>query len=212
MTELSTSQAIRHRRAIKTFKSDPIPDDVLQQIIDLTLEAPSSWNFQPTRLVVVKDPAQKQALADVAWGQKQLIQAPVTFVFAASVRGWEKTMEPIIQQAVASGVWPEKFGDWIKASAPGFQNGLAAKGLEREYAVKDAMICAATCALAAEAFGLGTCFMNGWDEAGVKQAIGVGDDPDIAIALLLPIGYPEAVPGNPGRLPQDRTVFADRMR
>lgn len=212
MNEVTATQSILKRRSVKTFKSDPIAPELLQRLIDLTLEAPSSFNLQPTRLVVVQAPEQKAALAAAAWNQKQILQAPVTFVFAASVRGWEQTMDRILAMAVERGAWPEKFADFIRSAAPGFQDGLAAKGLEREYAIKDAMIAATTCALAAESLGLGSCFMNGWDEAGVKQVIGAGEDPDIAIALVLPVGYAEVTPAHPGRLPQELTVFRDRLR
>lgn len=212
MKELTVAQAILQRRSVKTFKSDPIPPELLRRLIDLTLEAPSSFNLQPTRLVVVQSAEQKAALAAVAWNQKQITQAPVTMVFAVSVRGWEQTMDRIITTAVERGAWPEKFAGFIRQAAPGFQDDLATRGLEREYAIKDAMIAATTCALAAESMGLGTCFMNGWDEAGVKNVIGAGEDPDIAIALVLPVGYAEVVPAHPGRLPQELTVFQDRLR
>lgn len=211
-SELITREAILQRRSVKTFKSDAIPSEKLQQLIDLTLEAPSSWNFQPTRLVVIQDSAQRQALAEVAWNQKQITQAPVTFVYAVSVRGWEKQMDEIINTASEKGTWPEPFGSFIRENAPKFQDELAKAGLEREYAIKDAMICATTTALAAQAMGLGTCFMNGWQEEGVKKVIGVENDPDIAIALILPIGYAEVTPGHPGRLDQKWTVFQEKIQ
>ena len=84
-SELTTSQAIRQRRSIKTFKTDPIPESVLKELVDLMREAPSSWNFQPTRVVLIRSKEQKEALAAAAWGQKQIIDAPVTFVFAMSL-------------------------------------------------------------------------------------------------------------------------------
>lgn len=120
-------------------------------------------------------------------------------------------MDPMLEMAVKRGAWPESLAQFVRSAAPGFQDGLAARGLEREYAIKDAMIAATTCALAAESLGLGSCFMNGWDEAGVKRVIGAGEDPDIAIALVLPVGYAEVTPGHPGRLPQEWTVFHERL-
>ena len=84
-------------------------------------------------------------------------------------------------------------------------------GLLREYAIKDAMIAATHAALAAQSFGLGSTFMNGWREDAVKAAIGAADRPEIAIAVLLPVGYPLEVPRSPGRLPPDRTVATDRL-
>jgi nitroreductase len=211
MSELTASAAVLKRRSVKTFKSDPIAPELLQRLIDLTLEAPSSFNLQPTRLIVLQSAEQKAALAAVAWGQKQITQAPVVFVFAVSVRGWESTMDQVLDTAIKSGTWPEKFAEFVRGSAPGFQDNLAAHGLEREYAIKDAMIAATTCALAAESLGLGSCYMNGWDEAGVKKVIGADNDPDLAIALVLPVGYAEVTPGHPGRLPQSITVVRERF-
>ncbi|MDX6767326.1 MAG: nitroreductase family protein [Candidatus Methylacidiphilales bacterium] len=211
MPELTVSEAILQRRSVKTFKSDPLPPDLLQRVIDLTLEAPSSFNLQPTRLVVIQSPEQKAALAAVAWGQKQITQAPVVFVFTVSIRGWESTMDQVLESAVKKGAWPEKLAEMIRTSAPGFQDALATHGLEREYAVKDALIAATTCALAAQSLGLGSCFMNGWDEAGVKKVLGVENDPDIAVALVLPVGYIEVAPGHPGRLPQSITVAHEKL-
>ena len=208
-TELTVADSIRARRSIKSFKNDPIPEGDLQELLSLMQDAPSSWNFQPTRVVMIRSMAQKEALAAAAWGQKQILEAPVTFVFAVSIRGWEKNMGEILKLGVDSGAWPQKFADWIGENAPGFQKGLGNK--EREYAIKDAIIMATTLALAAQSKGYSNCYINGWDEAKVKEIIGVEGDNDIAIALLLPIGLPNSLPKHPGRLPSAKTIFTDRI-
>jgi nitroreductase len=208
-SDLTAAQAIRQRRSIKSFKNDPIPEPVLKELVDLMREAPSSWNFQPTRVVMIRSREQKEALAAAAWGQKQILEAPVTFVFAVAERGWEKNMDAIIKAGVANGAWSEKFADFIKENAPGYQNRLAEK--EREYAMKDAMIMATTLALAAESKGYGTCYMNGWDEKKVLEIIGLQQDKKCGIALVLPVGVPADRPKNPGRLDGDKTVFTDKI-
>jgi len=208
-SDLTTAESIRARRSIKSFKNDPIPEGVLQELLSLMQDAPSSWNFQPTRVVMIRSMAQKEALAAAAWGQKQILEAPVTFVFAVSIRGWEKNMGEILKSGVSSGAWPQKFADWIGENAPGFQKGLGDK--EREYAIKDAIIMATTLALAAQSKGYSNCYINGWDEAKVKEIIGAEGDSDIAIALLLPIGIPNSLPKHPGRLPSAKTIFTDRI-
>jgi nitroreductase len=206
---LSVPDAIRVRRTTKKFKPDPIPEATLKELIALTLAAPSSFNMQAWRVVVIDDPAQKAALAKASWNQPQLVTAPVTFVFAASIRGWEKTFSQTIQTALELNAWTQKTADYFWTSVPGFQNGLGDK--QREYAIKDAMIAATHCALAAESLGLNSCFMNGWQEDAVKEIIGAKDDPDIAIALLLPVGYVDLAYVFAGRLPEETTVFRNRL-
>ncbi len=208
-SDLSVSDAVRARRSIKSFKSDPIPEAHLEELVSLMQDAPSSWNFQPTRVVMIRSMAQKEALSAAAWGQKQILEAPVTFVFAVSVRGWEMHMDEILKTGVSSGAWPQKFADWIGSNAPGFQKGLGEK--EREYAIKDAMIMATTLALAAQSKGYSTCYINGWDEAKVKEIIDAKEDKNIAIALLLPVGIKNGDGKHPGRLPAAKTIFTDRL-
>ena len=208
-TPLSVPEAIRVRRTTKKFKPDPIPEATLKELISLTLAAPSSHNLQPWRIVIVDDPAQRAALAKASWNQAQIATAPVTFVFAASIRGWEKTLPQTIKTALNLGAWTEKTADYFRDNVPVFQDSLAEK--QREYVIKDAIIAATHCALAAESLGLNSCLMNGWVEEGVKEIIGARDNPDIVIALLLPIGYGDAAFGHAGRLPEEVTVFRNRI-
>jgi nitroreductase len=206
---LSVPDAIRLRRTTKRFQPDPIPEATLQELIALTLAAPSSFNLQPWRIVMIDDPAQKAALAKASWNQAQIVTAPVTFVFAVSIRGWERTLEQTIATATGLGAWTDKTATYFRGSIPGFQDGLGDR--QREYAIKDAMIAATHLALAAESLGLNSCFMNGWMEESVKEIIGAKGNADIAIALLLPIGYGETAYTHAGRLPEEATVFRNRM-
>jgi len=210
-TPLDTFTAIQERRSIKSFTDEPIPADMLRRLVELTVASPSSYNLQDWRIVLVQSAEQKQALTEAAFGQQQVQQAPVTFVFAANSESWkdDELMHQIYQTALDAGAWPQKTVDYFKEAIPQFQTQLGPK--TREYAIKDAMIAATHTALAAQAMGLSSGFMNGWQEDKVKAVIGAGDRPDIHIAVLLAIGYAAEPRQNPGRLPLPTTVFVDRL-
>jgi nitroreductase len=53
--------------------------------------------------------------------------------------------------------------------------------------------------------------MNGWDEALVKEAIGAERRDDLAVALLVSLGYPAEQPLPPGRRPAAMNVFRERV-
>ena len=206
-TPLDVPTAILQRRAIKSFKPDAIAPELLHQLVELTIAAPSSYNVQDWRITLVQDSAQKQALSAAAFNQQQIIQAPVTFVFAVDPGVAEGDLTPIFEEAIARGAWNEETVNYFKTAIPGFQQQLGDK--RREYAIKDAMIAATHTALAAESLGLSSCYMNGWIEEQVKAVIGAGDE--LAIALLLPVGYAAEPRKNPGRLPLSANVFVDRV-
>ncbi len=54
---LDTLEAIRTRRTIRKFKSEPVPDDTVEKILEAGRWAPTGSNLQPWRFVVVKNRA-----------------------------------------------------------------------------------------------------------------------------------------------------------
>jgi nitroreductase len=49
-------------RALRRFKPDPVPDEVLFQIMDAAIRAPSGQNAQDWRFIVIRDPALKRTM------------------------------------------------------------------------------------------------------------------------------------------------------
>lgn len=58
-------EAMSTLRAVRRLKPDPIPDDVLERILQAAAWAPSGGNVQPWRVVVVRDPELRQTLGDL---------------------------------------------------------------------------------------------------------------------------------------------------
>ncbi len=75
--------AIRTRRSIRTFRDEPIPEDVLRELVELANWAPSAGNLQCRDFVLVRDAATKRALAHAA-DQDFLEQAPAVLVVCAN--------------------------------------------------------------------------------------------------------------------------------
>lgn len=207
MTQLSVADAIRTRRTVRHYRPDPIPAETLETLVELAMEAPSSWNLQDRSVVVVTDPAGREGLTWATGGQPQPREAPVMLVFVAEPHAWRGDRSDIFDLARGNRAWTEEFITGFAAASTEFQQGLAERELLREYAVKDAMIAATYVMLAATELGLATSPMNGWDEAKVKKVIGIEDRDDLAIALLVSVGYPAERRGHPGRRSLAHTVF-----
>jgi nitroreductase len=60
---------IKSRSSIRKFKSAAIPDNDINEIIEIGSRAPSAGNCQPWRVVVVKDPATREKLAGESAGR-----------------------------------------------------------------------------------------------------------------------------------------------
>ncbi|MFI0444489.1 nitroreductase family protein [Actinomadura sp. 6N118] len=206
---MSVAEAIRTRRTVRHYRPDPIPAAAVDVLLDLAIEAPTSWNLQDRSIVAVTGEEGREDLAWATGGQPQPQEAPLMLVFVAEPLSWRDDHSDVYDQARHNRAWSEEFVTMFSAASHAFQEDLEERGLLREYAVKDAMIAATYVMLAATEMGLATSPMNGWDEARVKKAIGIGDRDDLAIALLMSVGYPAEKRRHPGRRAPEHNVFRE---
>lgn len=68
-------EAVKTRRSIRKYKSEPIPKEKLEMILEATRLAPSAANRQPWRFIIVQDQDRKKALAEAANKQTFLSEA-----------------------------------------------------------------------------------------------------------------------------------------
>ncbi len=207
---MSVADAIRNRRSIRHYRNDPIPQETLDALLELALEAPSSWNVQDRSIVVVSDADGRAGLERAAHGQPHPREAPVLLVFVAETGKWRDDQHAVLAQARANQAWNEEFAELHATVRPLEFAGYERRGLLRENAIKNAMIAATYVLLAATEAGLASSPMNGWDEAEVKKVIGIDDRDDLAIAVLVALGYPAEQRRHPGRLPRPHSVFHER--
>jgi nitroreductase len=84
------TEAIKGRRSIRKYKNQPIPDETAQQLIEAATYAPSAGNIQPWHFIIAKNPAIKKKLAEAAYNQAHVEQAPIIIVVCAD----EKRTQP----------------------------------------------------------------------------------------------------------------------
>lgn len=76
-------EIITRRRSVRSFRSDPVPDDLIDRLIEAARWAPSAGNMQPWEFYVVRDERTRRMLAVASWGQDFLARAPVVIVVCA---------------------------------------------------------------------------------------------------------------------------------
>src|SRR5215471_4936545 len=122
--EKPLSQAIRERRATPSFEDVPIHDADLEKILRAGLEAPSGYNLQPWRFVVVRDRAQKKKLRQAAFGQQKVEQASVVIVACGDSQGWKNgDLEEMLKLAKENGYGSDKDHEAVRQSVTNFLGG-----------------------------------------------------------------------------------------
>lgn len=80
-----TIQLLKNHRSIRKYKSTPIPEEKLEEIILAAQAASTSSNIQAYTVVAVTDPERKRKLAELAGNQQHIIESPVFLVWCADL-------------------------------------------------------------------------------------------------------------------------------
>jgi nitroreductase len=203
--EKRLTEIVRDRRATPAFSSAPVPDEDLRKILQAGLEAPSSYNMQPWRFVVVRDLEQRKRLRVAAMNQEQVEQAPVVIIACGDTEGWREDLEEVIRIGRIHGVDDES---GIERKRRNVTEDLRSQPNMGMWVTKQTMIAATTMMWMAEALGYDTGPMEGFYEDQVRRVLGIPEH--VRVIFLLAVGHLQGEDGTyPGRLPASRTVFAE---
>ena len=217
MAETGLFDAMYTARALRRYKTDPIPDDVMTKILDAAIRAPSGSNQQNWVFMVVKDAAKKKKISDIYARGAQILSA----VYANRPRPPhmdEKQFQVLMKSATylfehmheapvllfaclrteATGPVPNLPPEIASAASK-----MARIGGSSIYPAVQNII------LACRAFGIGTVLttLHIFFEDEVKEILGLPKE--IQTYALLPMGYPINKFGPLKRRPVSEVAFLD---
>jgi nitroreductase len=203
--EMPLSELVRLRRATESFAPEPVPDRGLEQILRVGLEAPSSYNLQPWRFVVVRDGSQRRKLRMAAMNQQKVEEAPVVIVACGDTLGWREDLEEVIRLGQEHGIGGDA---WAERKRKNVTSDLGSYPNISMWVAKQTMTAATTMMWMAEALGYDTGPMEGFDEEEVRTVLRIPRH--VRVLFLSAIGRLRGEDGKyPGRLSTARTVFAE---
>ncbi len=196
-------EAIRTRRAIKGFDPDfKLTADQQTELLTLAIQAPTAFNLQHWRLVVVEDPELRKQMRAVAWDQSQITDASLLVLLTGDLASWSKNAARTWQDA------PEPVRDFMVPAISAYYDGKPQT--QRDEVMRSAGIVGQTLMLAARGMGLDSCPMDGFDFDAVAKLIHLPQDH--AIAFIVAIGKKTREPWpKPGQLPLSEVVIRNRF-
>jgi len=200
---MDTFDAIRQRRAVKHFDPEhSFTADELALLMDLALQAPTSFNMQNWRFVLVEDPELRKQVRAAANDQAQVTDASLLFVLCADIKAWEK--EPQRYWRNAPQAAQDILVPWMKPFYEGKEE------LQRDEAMRSVGIVAQTMMLAAKAMGYDSCPMIGFDPVRVAELIRLPEDH--AVGMLVVVGKAtQPAWAKPGQLPLEEVLIRNRF-
>ncbi len=176
---------LNNRRSIRKFKSDEVPDVILNALFEKAFRSSTTGNMQLYSVIVTKDKAQKEKLAPAHFNQPAYANAPMVITFCADFNRFTK--------------WCEQ-----RNATPGYDNAEAFA-----CAAIDTVIAAQTFCVAAEEAGLGICYL-GTTTYNPDQIAETLQLPKLVVPIVtLSVGYPAEDPQCSDRLPINAIVHQE---
>ncbi len=200
---MDTFAAIESRRAVKQYDpSHQMSNEGVEKLMSLAMLAPTAFNIQNWRFVLVRDPGLRRQIRAVAWDQAQVTDASLLVVLCADTKCWEKEPARYWRNA------PKQVQDFIVPAIDQYYRGR--EWVQRDEAMRSCGIAAQTIMLAAKAMGYDTCPMDGFDYDAVGKLINLPEDHVVAMFVAIGKGMKAARPRG-GQLPMAEVVITDRF-
>jgi len=195
---MTTIETIHARRSVKAYDAEHVmPADIQKQIFDAAMQAPTAFNIQHWRFVVVRDPEVRKQIRAVAWDQAQITDASLLVILTGDVKAWERDPARYWRDA------PKEVADFLVGAIGQYYEGKPQ--VQRDEVMRSCGIAGMTLMLAAKSLGYDSCPMDGFDFDQVAKIIQLPEDHIISYIVAIGKGTKEPWP-KPGQLEASEVI------
>jgi nitroreductase len=176
------SDILLKRRTIRKYKQTPVEESLLLELLNEGCRASTTGNMQVYSIIITRDEEKKKALAPCHFNQKMVTEAPVVLTFCADFNRFDK---------------------WclLRKAEPGYDNFLSFM-----TAAIDALLVAQTFCIAAEARGLGICYLGTTTYMAHKIIEVLQLPAGVVPVTTITVGWPDENPEQVDRLPLEAVL------
>jgi nitroreductase len=177
-------QIVMGRYATKKFKGK-IEQKKVDELIEIVRFAPSSFNIQPWKLIVISDQVTKEKLAPLAWNQPQITTCSHLIIFCAD-SDLRVLVQRLEKQMIDAGATKDGIKSYVDMMH-GFVDSMGEEHLKTAWAQKQLYIALGNALNGAKSLGFDSCPMEGFDPKGFKEALKLPEN--LHPTVLCPIGF-----------------------
>jgi len=190
------------RYAVKKFDGKTIPEEKIEELVELIRYAPSALNLQPWKIRIVRDQKLKEQLQPAAFDQEQITTCSHLFVFCA-----DPDYESLIIKLGAflqQNQVPEDIRAMITGMATRFSGGMS---YEQRLAWSQAQtyLALGNALNGAKSLGFDSCPMGGFNPDEFTRILEIPKP--LVPVMLCPVGYAADKPMPKLRFPEEEILF-----
>ena len=175
---------VHGRYATKMFDGKSLADSKVTQLLELVRYAPSSFNIQPWKIIVVTDSSIKEKLFHASWKQPQVTSCSHLLVFCAN-KNISGNIEKLEKLMIQNGAKPDQIKSYIDMMK-NFEKGLTEEQ-KISWAQRQTYLALANALNGAKSLGFDSCPMEGFDPDAYSKILNLPQN--LVPTALCPIGH-----------------------
>ncbi|WP_235941647.1 nitroreductase family protein [Paenibacillus puerhi] len=197
----TAEQFLQSRHSVRQYVAGTVlSDQELNELLELASCAPSSWNLQHWRYLVIREQANKERLLPIAYGQQQVVDAAAVIVVLGDLEA-NKVTEQVYEKAA-----PE-IREMMKKQVDSAYAGNPS--LARDEAIRNASFAAQQLMLAAKAKGYDTVPMGGYNSQALIKEFAIPER--YVPVVMIPVGKAAKPARATDRLPLEHQTIHERF-
>jgi nitroreductase len=196
-------EIVKQRYATKSFDGKTIPDDKINELLELIRLSASSYNMQPWKIKVVKDHKTKELLLPASYNQPQISSCSHLLVFCADtdLHGRLKKVAETMKKANV----PEQNIVGYTSMVEGLLNSIPSKDIQLSWAQRQVYIALGNAINGAKSLGFDSCPMEGFSAEKYSEILKLPKN--LVPTVIVPIGYATDTPRPKLRLHKEDVFF-----
>jgi nitroreductase len=151
---------VNERHSVKKYDpSHKMTVEEIHELIESAQKAPSAWNLQHWKFLIIKDDEVKQKALPIAYGQQQIVESSILICILADLEA-NKNALPIYEDAVEKGLIPRVV---MESLIKQIEDAYKIPGMGKDQGILNSSLAAMQLMLSAKALGYDSCPMGGFD-------------------------------------------------
>lgn len=177
-------EIVMQRYATKEFDGKKVPDNKINKLLEIIRFAPSSYNIQPWKILVITDQKIKEKLSPASWNQKQITTCSHLLVLCADKDIANKVSE-LEKLMIKSGAKAESIKEYVNMMK-NFEKSLSEEQ-KLAWSQRQVYIALGNALNGAKSLGFDSCPMEGFNSKKYSEILKL--PANLVPTVLAPVGY-----------------------
>jgi len=184
---MTFEDAIKNWSSVKKFKDKEVEEETLNKIFDLATNAPTAFNLQPYRFIVLDSEEAKEKAINSAIPVNRWIQYADKIVVLVGDEEIDVNADEMLSHKLEEGKIDEEKAENLREMYQRYKN--RGEKFMNGWLTRNTMIPATFFMLACKNYGIGSCPVRGFSQPKLSEKLGLKQTE--RPILLVPIGYPK---------------------